>query len=1124
MLMKTKTTLTLGLAFSLIGPFSATGAEPSGVDRQAAEILDACGVSGGLIVHVGCGDGRLTAAMGAEEGRLVAGLTRTAAEVNAARRHVRSTGLYGRVTIDRLPKDYLPYADNVVTLVVSEDLAGIPIGEVMRVLSPGGKAYLKRGDSWKLETKPRPEALDEWTHFLYDSTNNAVCHDTVVDAPYHLQWVGSPKWARTHDHLASISATVSAGGRLYYIVDEGSTAVVALPAQWYLVARDAFNGVVLWKKPIGLWEGHLRGFRTGPPELPRRLVADGDRLYVTLGYGQPVSCLDGATGELIRAYPQSEETLEIVHRDGVLYLVAGEIDLAEVARRRGQSPPPQGKRLLAIDARTGKTLWQKDDISTTELLPLTLSVDRGRVYFQNTSAVVCLDAATGQERWQTARPSSKSRWAWSTPTFVVHGDVVLSADRAADSSVGPGSDTNATTESSGEIQWVTSSAGGEAPRGELIAYSAEDGQELWRAECRETYNAPPDVFVINDLVWSGEVVRAKDPGVTVARDVHTGEIKMQRPRDQEFFSFGMGHHRCYRNKATDKYLLMGRSGIELLDVTSGEIVANHFVRGACQYGIMGCNGLLYAPSHSCACFIQAKLSGFNALASKAARIPLEPLADAKRLERGPAYDDVQVAPAAKSNPTDWPTYRRDPARSGFAPHKMPSAIHRRWETQLDGPLTPPVVADGLLLVASTDTHTVHALDSVDGRALWTFTAGGRIDSPPTIHRGLVLFGSADGYVYCLRASDGALAWRFVAASADRRIVAYDQVESIWPVPGNVLVVKDPTATAVAYFAAGRSSYVDGGMRLYRLNPRSGELLSTTAINHRDPKSDLPPQFDARGTTMTGVLPDVLSSDGSSIYLRHLRFDLDGNPQEPNVNHLFSPAGFVDDSWWHRTYWMYGTDMKNAWGGWTRAGYLVPAGRLLVLDDESVFAFGRLNQYATHGSHVGIPKPLLPWPPNSSDARARGQTHYALFATSREPQVTQVLVGRDQTEITPREGQAALRAGTKPRKQSRLAPHWARELDVTVRAMLLADRTLYVAGPPELLSLTGRSITQQDLSAVEAAYDGKRGGMLRAVSTEDGSKLTEHKLDSPPVFDGLIAANECLFLVTVDGRVQCLGEE
>ena len=1104
---------------------STTRADDSAAENQAARILRECEFQGGLIVHVGCGDGRLTAAFGAGHGRLVQGLARNARALELARRQVKAAGLYGHVSIDRLPDSRLPYADNMVNLLIAEDLTGIAEDEVMRVLCSGGKAYLRQGDPWKLRTKPRPETIDQWTHFLYDATNNAVCHDLQVDVPRHLQWVGEPRWARTHDHLASISAVVSAQGRIFYIADEAPAAAAALPSEWNLVARDAFNGVLLWKQPIGLWEGHLRGFRTGPTELPRRLVAVGDRVFVTLGYGQPVSCLDAATGEVVKTYPQSKDALEIVFCDGVLYVVTGSTDLEEVARRRGASPPPSGKKLLAIEAVTGETLWQQAGPETAMLLPLTLAIDNDRVVYQNTEAIVCLDAASGKAHWQTARPVTTNRWTWSTPTLVIHGDVVLSADRAADSVVDSSADVNAKTQRADEVDWVVSSRGGEAPVGQLIAYSAADGSELWRCECRETYNAPPDVLVVDDLVWTGEIVSARDPGITVARDVHTGEIKRERAADQEFFRFGMGHHRCYRNKATDKFLLMGRSGIELLDVETGEIVANHFVRGACQYGILGCNGLLYAPSHSCACFIQAKLSGFNALASKESRSPIQPVADSQRLLRGPAYDSTVPEPSAEmsSVATDWPTYRRDPARSGFATQAIPSASKQLWQTKIGGPLTPPVVAAGRLFVVTTDTHTVHALDANRGQALWTFTTGGRIDSPPTVYQDSVLFGSADGHVYCLRASDGELAWRFLPAPTDQRIVCYGQLESIWPVPGNVLVVDPAGERAAACFVAGRSSYLDGGMWLYRVDPRSGELLSKTPIDSLDAETGLPPQFEARGVTMPGGLPDVLSCDGNSIYLRHLRFDLQGSPQAADVDHLYSPAGFVDDAWWHRTYWIYGSNMKSGWGGWAQIGYQVPAGRLLVLGGDSIFGFGRLNQYATHGAHVGLPRDVLPWPSDDRDARTRGQTHYALFATTRTPEVAQVVVGTDQTEQSNRKGEAAVRAGIKPRKQRRLVPQWARELDVTVRAMVLAGETLYVAGPPELLSLTGRSMDEQDLTAVGEAYAGKRGGLLWAVSTKDGAKLAEYRLESPPVFDGLITAGNRLYLATMDGRIVCLGE-
>ncbi|MBL7043105.1 MAG: class I SAM-dependent methyltransferase [Pirellulaceae bacterium] len=70
-------------------------------DARASAILKATDLRGGLIVHLGCGDGRLTAALCAGAGYLVHGLDTGAADIENAREHVRSLGLYGRVSIDR---------------------------------------------------------------------------------------------------------------------------------------------------------------------------------------------------------------------------------------------------------------------------------------------------------------------------------------------------------------------------------------------------------------------------------------------------------------------------------------------------------------------------------------------------------------------------------------------------------------------------------------------------------------------------------------------------------------------------------------------------------------------------------------------------------------------------------------------------------------------------------------------------------------------------------------------------------------------------------------------------------------------------------------------------------------
>jgi outer membrane protein assembly factor BamB len=198
-------------------------------------------------------------------------------------------------------------------------------------------------------------------------------------------------------------------------------------------------------------------------------------------------------------------------------------------------------------------------------------------------------------------------------------------------------------------------------------------------------------------------------------------------------------------------------------------------------------------------------------------------------------------------------------------------------------------------------------------------------------------------------------------------------------------------------------------------------------------------------------------------------------------------------------------MNSGWGGWRTAGNQNPAGRLLVAGEDTIYGFGRLEQYDTHGSHVGLEESMLPWPPPNPNARARGTTHYELFACSK-----------DVEELEEKAKQK--RRG---RQQTKIDKHWARPLEMVVRAMVLADDTLFVAGPPELLAPPSRS---QDLKTAQAAYEGKKGAALWAVSTKDGRKLSEYKLDSPPVLDGMIAADGKWYISNMDGKVLCLASE
>ena len=1063
------------------------------LERQSAsQILAATGVKGGLIVHVGCGDGRLTAALRANNSYVVHGLDSNPRNIAAARKHIKTLGQYGNVSVEQWSGDRLPYIDNSVNLIVSEDLGGVSNAEVMRVLAPKGLAYVKKDGRWIKTVKPRPKEIDEWTHYLHDPSNNAVAHDSIIEPPSRYQWLAGPRYARQHDHMSSVSAVVSTNGRLFYIFDEAPRASILLPPKWGLIARDAFNGKTLWQRKIELWHPHLWRLKSGPQLLARRLVAVGDRVYVTLGIDAPLSVLDAATGKTIRTYENTKTTEEILCSDGVLILsVAAEGQplrsdpkkhyptLSEMNNDVTNPLWTQAPRtIMAVDADSGRMLWKKN----SQLVSLSLAGDGQRVLFHDGERIQCLDRGTGKPLWASEPlPTKKDMRSSGGATLVLYEDVVLYSGQVAV----------------------------EKPRQRettMFALSVKDGKTLWQAPHHPGghMGTPDDILVAGGLVWNGAVAQGSDSGTMTGRDLRTGKVKSEFTPDVQTHWF---HHRCYRAKATDKYLLFSRTGIEFIDHAAEHWICHHWIRGACHYGIMPCNGLIYAPQHPCACYIEAKLYGFTAVAppSPAMRVRRN-VPDAERLTHGPAYDANLRSSAYNLKSDEWPTFRHDPGRSGAVKTTVrPTGLKRTWQMKLGGGLTSPVVADGKLFVASVHTHDVHALDAVTGKHLWDFTAGGRIDSPPTIWKGRALFGSADGHVYCLNANDGKLVWRYRAAPEDRRMMVFDQVESVWPVHGSVLVQND-----VLYCVAGRSMFLDGGMRMLRLDPKTGRKLSETILDDKDPDTGQNLQVHIQGLNMPVALPDILSSDGKYVYMRSLPFDLEGKrkfvayvpvkEQQGDDLHLFCPTGFLDDSLWHRTYWGFGRAWASGAGGYHQAGRVIPAGRPLVFDDERVYGYGRLWKYY----------------------RWTTPLEFHLFAAKKQPET--VNAGSEQKAVK----KGGKRVGSRTRSVTRFVPDWSDNISVQINSMVLTDNAIFAAGPPDVedeeesVKTLLDAETQKKLAEQSAAFEGKRGALLVAVSQADGKKLAAYRLDFVPRFDGLIAASGRLYVSTLGGEVLCLS--
>jgi len=609
---------------------------------------------------------------------------------------------------------------------------------------------------------------------------------------------------------------------------------------------------------------------------------------------------------------------------------------------------------------------------------------------------------------------------------------------------------------------------------------------------------PPDLFVADGLVWHGR--GGAEPHSVTGYDPHTG--KPARTVNVGPLATRGHHARCYRSKATDNYLLLPKRAVEFIDIQRGQHSRHNWVRGACRYGVLPCNGLLYSTPHPCFCYAGVKLGGFLALSPQEVTIARE---DTPRLVRGPAYESLLKAEArtGDARADDWTMYRHDPKRSGATSSVVGTRVSCLWRTELGGKLTQPIVAGGNVFVARADAGQISGLEAATGKLVWDRLVGGPIDSSPTYHQGRLIFGSADGWVYCLRASDGALAWRFQAAPEERRVVAFGRVESAWPVHGSVLVTD-----GVAYFTAGRSSFLDGGITLYGIDPATGKKRYETRIDGPHPD---PTVLDEMAYAMEGAKSDILVTDGRLIYLFHNAFDKTLQKQPTPVKgalsvrnlgvrdfgeHLFSNAGFLDHSGFNRSYWMVG----DRWPAFNFAHQSPKAGQLVVFDEKDTYAakyFVRRNLLspqafpATDGCYLvadgNDTRPVLV----GGDGKGGPPFMRWLPQTGELQTCWNLGVGFARSE---------------PAK-------WINPLPVRIQAMVRTAGALFAAGPPDVC----------DPDDPTAALEGRKGAVLVALDPADGKKRFECKLDVPPVWDGMAAAEGCLYLSLRDGTIACLRE-
>ncbi|MHC4734986.1 MAG: class I SAM-dependent methyltransferase, partial [Planctomycetota bacterium] len=259
----------ISLAFSQLPVYGAENKLP---------ILDKIGTQRGICVVLGDRKCELAFRLAKQSQLLIYVQLPEAKDVEKARKVAANVGLYGtRIFVEKGSLKGLHLADNVADALVAVDkVSNISEKEVLRVLRPGGKALLGK----RVLIKPVPQGVDDWSHPYHGPDNNPQSTDQIARAPYLTQFLAEP-W-----YCPMPEVTVVSGGRVFKAFGSRAFKRPQWPMLNTLIAMNAYNGTILWKKKLD------------PSFMIHRntMIATPDTLYLA----DAVSCklFDAATGEL----------------------------------------------------------------------------------------------------------------------------------------------------------------------------------------------------------------------------------------------------------------------------------------------------------------------------------------------------------------------------------------------------------------------------------------------------------------------------------------------------------------------------------------------------------------------------------------------------------------------------------------------------------------------------------------------------------------------------------------------------------------------------------------------------------------------------------------------------------
>lgn len=554
----------------------------------------------------------------------------SASEAEDARRRLDAAGVYGRVTVQHVSHERLPYASGLFNLIVCDcDSAATPAtaaDEVYRLLRPGsGTAMLlsvtKTGTAdqlarWAESISPEEiEPLDdnairtifrrkplaktgEWTHIYAGLGNTSCSEDERVGGDLALQWFGEPGPQQMLDRHHRTVPPLYIDGRMF------------VPGNDRVYGVDAYNGTVLWNVEVA------NSRRVAAMRDAGSMAASKEYLYVAAGdrcYG--LASQTGAFELNIPVLPLSDGQPRdwgyVAYVGDQLFGSATKPEASRDDHSREQInetyfdfvPLVTSDAVFSMNRHTGERLWQYE-ATPGAIVNATITIGGERIYFiestnaatlqepsgrsklaallQNESNLVALELETGKPLWREAFDLSELQHQ----LFLCYAHEKLVA-------VG----TKNKLDGVKQFVWY-----------DLHGFDAATGKHVWSATQNQRWGINGDhgeqdhhPTIVGETVYQQPY----------AYNLHTGERKSD-------WQFARGGHGCGALSASATSVFFRAANPTMCDLATGKnSKVTQVSRPGCWINMIPAGGLLMIPEASSGCSCNFPIQASMVFAPKA---------------------------------------------------------------------------------------------------------------------------------------------------------------------------------------------------------------------------------------------------------------------------------------------------------------------------------------------------------------------------------------------------------------------------------------------------------------------------------------------------------------------------